>query len=115
MIPLFIQEIAQTSNFDFQKNKIEYVQTTTTIEFGKKIHYFLDNGLDIQMRTNPFTNLIGTTISFKLPDSNPSFEKDTVGFYNDNYELEIEKVKFNSVFRKVKVKSVVKFTPRIVL
>jgi CRISPR/Cas system endoribonuclease Cas6 (RAMP superfamily) len=58
---------------------------------------------------------VGTLILTKPHQETMLTNTETIGFFNDNYEIIIRQPKFKTITRKVVIKAVSKFKPKIVL
>ncbi|MBP8993733.1 MAG: hypothetical protein KBG30_07985 [Bacteroidales bacterium] len=58
---------------------------------------------------------VGTLIFTKHHQETMLTNTETIGFFNDNYEIIIRQPKFKTITRKVVIKTVSKFKPKIAL
>lgn len=111
MIPIFCD--LQSCSQEVNKNKIEFLSSITTLEKDENV-LFLGNFSKCFNYYTYFNN-IGTTIVSESIIETPITNIDFVGFYNDNYDIIIKLPVMKSLTKKVKIKSVTKFSPKIIL
>ena len=114
MIP-FLCDFPIISNVELNRPKIEYVSSITTLESNNRndilnIAKFIDNNiLDYD-----FPKWVGTTLTSNDTMKNITLKDDLVGFFCDDYDI-VVKIPITTISKKVKIKRISSFTPKIVL
>ena len=112
MVP-FILTISVFSNFEIIKSGTE-IGTSTLFERGKntapaEFFYQINNE---QMK--PFTKNIGTKFIDSSIIKTTSFNEKELNLFEEDYDLVSKQFSSKKIVRKVHIRSVSKFTPRIV-
>jgi len=115
MIPILFD--LPSCNQEINKNKIEFLTSATTLVKNEEISFLSYRFSNFNNSFNYYNyfNNIGTTIISESIIETPTTNIDFVGFYNDNYDIVIKLPVVKSLTKRVKVKSITKFSPRIIL
>ncbi|HEY5125635.1 MAG TPA: hypothetical protein VIK14_18055 [Ignavibacteria bacterium] len=111
-----ICDISVLSKIDLNNPKIELVTSITTLDRGSRgtffdLSFFLKN--DVKMDKYP--KYVGTMF-ISAPDVKTStLNEDLVDFFTDNYDLVVKFPKPKTLIKSVYIKSITKFTPKIVI
>ncbi len=114
MIPILLD--LPSCNQEINKNKIEFLTSVTTFVKNEDIP-FSGNRFSNYNKSFSYYNYfnIGTTIISESSIEIPTTSIDFVGLYNDNYDIVIKLPAVKSLTKKVRIKSITKFSPRIIL
>lgn len=114
MIP-FLCDIPIISNVELNKPKIEYVSSITTIESDNRYAILnIDKFIGNNFLEYDFSKLVGTTLTSNDTMKNITLKDDLVGFFCDDYDI-VVKIPMTTISKKVKIKRITSFTPKIVL
>ena len=102
------------SSLELCMPKIEFVSCFTTIEnsdndYITSLNKFLGENLNIYN----YIDYIGTTIT--MPHVNKFIQIDelSMDFYSGDYDITVKMPKIMIVSKKIKIKSITKFTPKV--
>jgi hypothetical protein len=114
MIP-FLCDIPIISNVELNRPKIEYVSSITTLESDNRndilnISKFTGNNI----HDYDFAKWVGTTLTSNDTMKNIGLKDDLAGFFCDDYDI-VVKIPMTTISKKIKIKRITKFTPKIVL
>ena len=112
----FICDIPIISNVEINKPKTEYVICTTALireekSYKLNITNFIRNDIDMY----DYPKHLGTTITSISTIKTPIMKEEWIGFYNDNYDLVVKLPQFTTLTKKMKIKSITKYSPKIIL
>ena len=115
MIPIILDLLSY--NQEINKNKIEFLTSVTKFVKNEDIPF---SGVRFSNYNKSFSyynylNNIGTTIISESSIEIPTTSIDFVGYYNDNYDVVIKLPAVKSLTKKVRIKSITKFSPKIIL
>ncbi|MDI3525866.1 MAG: hypothetical protein PWR03_49 [Tenuifilum sp.] len=115
MIPILFD--LPSCNQEINKNKIEFLTSVTTLVKNEDISFSSNIFINFNKSFNYYNyfNNIGTTIISESNIETPITNIDFIGFYNDNYDIVVKLPVVKSLTKKVKIKSITKFSPRIIL
>jgi len=104
-------------NQEINKNKIEFLTSITTFVKNEDIPFSGNRFINYNKSFSYYSylNNIGTTIISESYIEIPTTSIDFVGYYNDNYDIVIKLPAMKSLTKKVRIKSITKFSPRIIL
>ena len=115
MMPILC-DIPIISYVELNKPKIEYVSCITTLEREENNYtLYLGNVFEKDINMYDFSKYLGTTLTSKGILKTTIMQEELIGLYSDDYDLVVKFPSKNSITRKVKIKSITKFTPKIVL
>lgn len=111
-----ICDISVLSKIDLNNPKIEFVTSITTLDRGSRgtfldLSFFLKN--DIRMDKYP--KYVGTTFISATDIKTSTLNEDLVDFLTDNYDLVVKFPITKSLKKSIYVKTISKFTPKIVV
>ena len=114
MIP-FLCDIPIISNVELNKPKIEYVSSITTLESDNRndilnIAKFIGNNI----LGYDFSKWVGTTLISNDTMKSITLKDDLAGFFYDDYDM-VVRIRRTTISKKVKIKGITKFIPKIVL
>ncbi len=115
MLPVFF-DIPVISKIDLNKPKIEFVTTVTTIEREHKetiLDLFYLIGNDQSMKKHP--KYFGTTIISNIEVKTTTITDELTNFFTENYDFVVKFPVPKTLTKRVKIKSISKFTPKIVI
>ena len=115
MLP-FICDIPIISNIELNKPKTEYVICTTALVRDKKDYVLnITNIISNEIDMYDFPKYLGTTITSISTFKTAIMKEELNGFYSDNYELVVKLPMMPTVTRKMKIKTISKYSPKIIL
>ena len=115
MLP-FICDIPIVSNIELNKPKTEYVICTTALLREEKDNILnITNIINDEIDMYVFPTYIGTTISSISTFKTSIMKEELNGFYSDNYELVVKLPMMPVITRKMKIKTISKYSPKIIL
>src|SRR5450759_2795591 len=109
-------DVSVLSKIDLNNPRIEFVTSITTLDRGNRgtlldLSFFLIN--DVKM--DKFPKFVGTTFTSVSDIKTTTLNEDLVDLFTDNCELV---AKFNiskTLTKRVNIKTIPKFTPKIVI
>jgi len=111
-----ICDVSVLSKIDLNKPRIEFVTSITTLDNGNKgpsldLSFLLIN--DIKMENYP--KYLGTTFVSARNVKTTTLDDDLVGYFTDTYDL-VVKFPITKTFKKrVHIRSISKFTPKLAI
>lgn len=115
MIPIPFLLNVPVSSLELSKPKIELVSSYTTIENNDNDYLKnLNRLLGKELNTCDYLNYIGTTITSTRLNKFVQSEEFFVDFYTSDYDVTIKMPKVMIVSKKVKIKSISNFKPRVI-
>jgi hypothetical protein len=114
MIPIFLHELPTDVNLN--KPQIEFVTYSTVLEDGKMndMKYIL-NYFSSDLWNYNYTSQIGTTLTSSSKKGPWSMPEENRSFYSDDYDISVKLNLSNTINRKMRVKTISKYKPKIVL
>ena len=115
MLP-FICDIPIISNVELNKPKTEFAACTTALVRDRKDYILnIDNFTGYDLDMYDFSKYLGTTIISNSTFKTGILKEKLIGFYSDNYDLVVKLPQMTCITRKMKIKTITKFSPKIVL
>ena len=112
----FICDIPIVSNVILNKPKTEYVICSTALVREEKSYKInITNFISNNIGMYDFPKHLGTTITSISTFKTPIMKEELIGFYNDNYDLVVKLPQMTTLTRKMKIKSITKYSPKIIL
>jgi len=111
-----IYDISVLSKIDLNKTGIEDVSSITTLDRGTKgpfldLSFFLLD--DSKMEKYP--KFVGTTFVTTTEVKTATLNEELVGFFTESYDLVVRFPIPKTLKKRVHIKSITKFTPKIVI
>jgi hypothetical protein len=115
MLPLLC-DIPSISYIELNKPKTEYIVNTTALVLGEKDYILnIENMFNKDLFVNDFLKYSGTTITYSSASYLSIIKEDLTEFYSNNYDLVIKLPEVITISRKMKIKNISKFSPKIIL
>jgi len=115
MIPLMC-DMSVLSNAEYSRPRIEIISSITNLQ-GRGMclpESFFPFPVDYDLKGTDFWKLIGTSLTSESSSEIRFSKYDQVGFYNDEYDFNVP-LPMVTITKKIKVRSISQFTPKIVL
>lgn len=114
MIPFLF--FVPTSTIELCKPKIEFVSCFTTIENSENDYMtHLNRFLGEDLNICDYINYIGTTITSPHINKFIQIDESSTDFYSGDYDITVKMPKVMIMSKKIKIKSISKFKPKVIL
>ena len=115
MIPFLFLDIP-VSTVELNKPKIECVSCITTIEnIESKYLSSINRLLEKELNICDYLSNIGTTIMSNTVNKLVIFDDVTFDFFSDNYDIIVKMPNVKTISKKVKIQTISKFKPKIII
>jgi hypothetical protein len=109
-------DVSVLSKIDLNNPRIEFVTSITTLDRGNRgtlldLSFFLIN--DVKM--DKFRKFVGTTLTSVSDVKTTTLNEDLVDFFTDDYDLVAKFPISKTLTKRVHIKTISKFTPKIVI